>query len=140
MITTREQRFAKPCNEITQSVLAVHYMVARYPANQSMYALCAGCEWTNSFASPGEARKEHAAHVLEILNDNDIEVIEADGRVYAAAAVEDTGTVCPISRTFGTQTEAEQDLAVLLGDDYYKDRQPFIAAAPSQTWRPIEQN
>lgn len=134
----RDKGIAMPCIELAQSVLAVHYMVPRYPADRQPYALCAGCEWTEPFSAIGAARKRHGAHVLDVLNANDIEVTEADGHVYAAAAADSDGTIRPVSRAFGTRSEAEDDLATLRGDDYYRDRQPFVATAIAQTWRPIE--
>lgn len=47
-----------------------------------MYALCAGCEWSDSFGSVNEARTAHARHVVDVLRSNDVEVIDAV-RVYA---------------------------------------------------------
>lgn len=71
---------------LAESVLSVHYMVARYPTGRPMYALCAGCEWSDSFGSVNEARTAHARHVVDVLRSNDVEVIDAV-RVYAAAAL-----------------------------------------------------
>ncbi|SIA42536.1 Uncharacterised protein [Mycobacteroides abscessus subsp. abscessus] len=67
-------------NELAESVMAVHYMVPRYPTGRSMYALCAGCEWTATFPSQNEARKSHAAHVIDVLNAEDVVVIEVPGQ------------------------------------------------------------
>ncbi|AOS94878.1 hypothetical protein AN480_27795 (plasmid) [Mycobacterium intracellulare subsp. chimaera] len=122
---------------LAESVLSVHYMVARYPTGRPMYALCAGCEWSDSFGSVNEARTAHARHVVDVLRSNDVEVIDAV-RVYAAAALNSDGEVQPVSTSFETPAQAGQDLAGLLGDDYFRDRQPFVATAIVQKWRPLE--
>ncbi|WP_396909944.1 hypothetical protein [Mycolicibacterium sp.] len=124
--------------DLAVSILSVHYMVARYPTGRPMSALCAGCEWTASFGSGDQARKAHAAHVLDVLNADDVTVVDADARLFAAATVAGDGTIQPVSGTFSTAAQAEEDLAALLGDDYYRDRHPFVATAIAPTWRPIE--
>lgn len=124
--------------DLAVSILSVHYLVAHYPTGRPMSALCAGCDWTASFGSGDQARKSHAAHVLDVLNANGVTAADADARLFAAATVAGDGTIQPVPGTFTTAAQAEEDLAALLGDDYYRDRHPFVAATLTPTWRPIE--
>lgn len=79
-----------------------------------------------------------AAQLAQVLVERGVTLVD-QGRVYAAATVCDDGTVAPVSDSFATRTEAEHDLAVLLGDDYYRDRQPFIATSVLPAWRPVDE-
>lgn len=79
-----------------------------------------------------------AAQLAEALIQHGVTIAGQTEQQYAAAVSRDNGTVEPVSSTFGTRAEAEHDLAVLLGDDYYRDRRPFVATAAKQTWTPLE--
>lgn len=87
-----------------------------------------------------QASGEHvldAAQLAQVLVERGVTLVD-QGRVYAAATVCDDGTVAPVSDSFATRTEAEHELAVLLGDDYYRDRRPFIATSVLPEWRPVD--
>lgn len=79
-----------------------------------------------------------AAALAEALIARGVTVSSPTSRVYAAATLLSDGTVEPISASFSTLAEAEQDLAILRGDDYYRDRRPFIATSQVPHWRPVE--
>lgn len=79
-----------------------------------------------------------AAALAEALVDRGVRIPGPTEWLYAAAAVADAdGMVHPVSAPFPTAAEAEQELATLLGDDYYRDRRPFIATTPRQLWNPV---
>lgn len=79
-----------------------------------------------------------AATLAEALIERGVTLNGFGARRYAAATELEDGTVQPISSAFNTLGEAERDLAVLLGDDYYRDRRPFIAAGTEPTWRRVD--
>lgn len=79
-----------------------------------------------------------AAALAEALVERGVTLEGFGARRYAAATELEGGTVLPISGIFDTLGEAERDLAVLLGDDYYRDRRPLIAAATETIWRRVE--
>lgn len=79
-----------------------------------------------------------AAQLAEALIQRGVAVATPAEQQYAAAVLSSNGTVEPVSSTFEMRAEAERDLAVLLGDDYYRDRQPFLATAMKQTWTLLE--
>lgn len=78
-----------------------------------------------------------AAALAEALVARGVTLEDAKARVYAAATVRSDGTVEPVSNPFDTQAEAEHDLALLLGNDYYRDYRPFIATSTAPVWRPV---
>lgn len=79
-----------------------------------------------------------AAQLAEALMQHGVTIAGPAEQQYAAAISRGDGTVEPVSSPFATRAEAEHDLAVLLGDDYYRDRRPFVATATKQTWTPLE--
>ncbi|QFS94623.1 hypothetical protein FIV07_28010 (plasmid) [Mycobacterium sp. THAF192] len=79
-----------------------------------------------------------AAALAEALVKRGVTIETPGTRVYAPATVGSNGTIEPVSNSFSTRAEADQELAALLGDDYYRDRRPFIAASVTQVWRPVE--
>lgn len=79
-----------------------------------------------------------AAQLARALVERGVTLVDQGPRVYAAATVRNDGTVAPISDSFDTRTEAEHNLAVLLGDDYYRDRRPFVATSVLPAWRPVD--
>lgn len=79
-----------------------------------------------------------AAALAEALVERGVTFEDSGSRVYAAATVRRDGTVEPVSNPFGTRDEAEQELAGLLGDDYYRDCRPFIATSVAPVWRPVD--
>ncbi|TDH17988.1 hypothetical protein [Mycobacteroides franklinii] len=127
-------------NDIPESIMSVHYMLPKYPPGRSMYALCAGCEWTDIFPSQNDARKSHAAHVIDVLNANDITVVEMPGRsefeavgiTFGSGAdsecwtpwIDDNGV------TFGVE-EAREHAAALLGaaSAAERERSEHVAAS-----------
>lgn len=54
--------------------------------------------------------------------------------VFAVATQLGDGSIRALSKSFGTRGEAEHELAVLLGDDYYRDQRPFVAASWEPRW------
>lgn len=78
-----------------------------------------------------------AAALAEALVERGVR-FEDSGCVYAAATVRADGTVEPVSNPLPTRVAAEQELAGLLGDDYYRDCSPFIATSVAQIWRPVD--
>lgn len=78
-----------------------------------------------------------AAALAEALFERGVTFEDPNARVYAPATVRSDGTVEPVTNPFGTRAEAEQELAGLLGDDYYRDRRPFIATAIAPAWRAV---
>ena len=78
-----------------------------------------------------------AAQLAEALVERGVTIADPASRVFAAATFDSTGTIVPLSNSFPTQAEAQEDLAALLGDDYYRDQRPFIATAIAALWRPV---
>jgi len=78
-----------------------------------------------------------AAQLAEALVERGVTMADQTSRVFAAATVDSAGTIVPLSNSFPTQAEAQEDLAVLLGDDYYRDQRPFIATAIPPRWRTV---
>lgn len=78
-----------------------------------------------------------AAELAEALVERGVRISDPDRCVYAVATVCRDGTIEPVSNSFGTEAEAQQDLAVLCGDDYYRDREPFIASSSAQVWQRV---
>lgn len=78
-----------------------------------------------------------AAALAEALVERGVTFEDPKARVYAAATVRSDGTVEPVSNPFDTRAQAEHDLALLLGDDYYRDCRPFIATSTAPVWRPV---
>ncbi|CAN3132292.1 hypothetical protein ACNUDN_30655 [Mycobacterium sp. smrl_JER01] len=83
------------------------------------------------------AHRLGAAELAEALVSRGVTITDPAEQLYATAVDAGDGTVQPVSTPSRTSTEAEDDLATLLGDDYYRDRRPFIATAPRQIWSPI---
>lgn len=54
--------------------------------------------------------------------------------VFAVVTQLGDGSIRALSKSFGTRGEAEHELAVLLGDDYYRDQRPFVAASWEPRW------
>ncbi|WP_131722473.1 hypothetical protein [Mycolicibacterium conceptionense] len=79
-----------------------------------------------------------AAALAEELVKRGVTIEVAGSRVYAPAALRGDGTIEPVSNSFSTLDLAEQELAGLLGDDYYRDCRPFVATSVAQVWRPVE--
>lgn len=79
-----------------------------------------------------------AAALAEALFERGVRFEDPGLRVYAAATVRADGTVEPVSNPLPTRDAAEQELAGLLGDDYYRDCRPFIATSVTQIWRPVD--
>lgn len=79
-----------------------------------------------------------AAELAEALAERGVTMSSPPSRVYAAATLLSDGTVEPVSTSFTTRAEAEHDLAILRGDDYYRDRRPFIATSVVQHWHPVD--
>lgn len=64
---------------------------------------------------------------------------QPERRVYAVATTLPDRTTRPLSTTFPTPGAAAQELAAMLGDDYYRDQQPFIATTVEPQWVPIDE-
>lgn len=79
-----------------------------------------------------------AAQLAEALIERGVTMSSTPARVYAAATSLSDGTVEPVSTSFTTRAEAEHDLAILSGDDYYCDRRPFIATSVVPHWHPVD--
>jgi hypothetical protein len=56
--------------------------------------------------------------------------------VFAVATRLGDGSIRALSKSFASRGEAEQELAVLLGDDYYRDQRPFVATSWKPQWFP----
>ncbi len=56
--------------------------------------------------------------------------------VFAVATRLGDGSIRALSKSFGTRGEAEHELAVLMGDDYYRDQRPFVATSWKPQWFP----
>lgn len=77
-----------------------------------------------------------AAALAEALVERGVTV--GDRKVYAPATLRSDGTVEPVTNPLDTQAKAEQELAGLLGDDYYRDQRLFIATSIAPVWRAVE--
>lgn len=80
-----------------------------------------------------------AAQLAEALVERGVTMADPTAHVFAAATVDSAGAIVPLSNSFPTQAEAQEDLAVLLGDDYYRDQRPFIATSIPPLWRPLHE-
>lgn len=78
-----------------------------------------------------------AAALAEALVEHGVRFEDPQLRVYAPATMLRDGTVEPVTNPFNTRAEAEEELAGLLGDDYYRDRRPFIATSIAPVWRAV---
>lgn len=79
-----------------------------------------------------------AGALAEELVKRGVTIEDLGSRVYAPAAFRSDGAIEPVTNSFSTRSQAEQELAGLLGDDYYRDRQPFLATSVAQIWRPVD--
>lgn len=76
-----------------------------------------------------------AAALAEALVNRGVTVkAQAERRAYAVATRLRDGSTRALSTTFATPGEAARELAVLLGDDYYRDQNPFVATTVQSPW------
>lgn len=63
--------------ELMIGIIAVHCMSPKYLTGApGLTGSCAGCQWCGRFSSPNEARRAHAAHVLDELRSNGCDVVD----------------------------------------------------------------
>lgn len=62
-----------------------------------------------------------------------------ESRTYAVATRLRDGCTRVLSTTFPTPADAARELAVMLGDDYYRDQHPFVATTVESPWVPVDE-
>lgn len=59
-------------------------------------------------------------------------------RFYAVAVKGADGVIQEVSGSFATFEEASRELSQLLGDDFYRDRDPFVATRLEEPWTLVQ--
>jgi hypothetical protein len=81
-----------------------------------------------------------AAALAEALVNHGVTIkTGTERRTYAVATKLRDGTTRALSTTFPTPGEAAHELAVMLGDDYYRDQHPSIATTVESPWVPVDE-
>lgn len=82
-----------------------------------------------------------AAALAEALVDRGVTIkTQAERRTYSVAARHRDGNTRALSQSFATLSEAAHELARMRGDDYYRDRHPFVATCVESPWVPVDED
>lgn len=81
-----------------------------------------------------------AAALAEALVNRGVTIkTTAQRRTYAVATRLGDGSTRALSIAFATPSEAARELAVMQGDDYYRDQHPFVATTVESPWVPVDE-
>lgn len=94
-------------------------------------------EWSGDHGEFDDLSIDSADELREYL-DRAVGRCTATGKAIFAVATRLTdGRIRALSKHCATRAEAERELSALLGDDYYRDQCPFIAAGWETQWLPL---
>lgn len=75
---------------------------------------------------------------VEQYPDEQAAATAAANELEYAVVADRAGDTVALSKTFDTRDDAEQELAKLITDDYYRDQSPYVADRKRSTWKPLQ--